>query len=247
MGIDPTEGITGWHRDARVREDRRTNNGAIEIIRLGREYWDEKLNCRAYTPDVQVCEYAAPIDAFEIGFVANILGRLYGGKDEDQCLCIMEVFPGPGKMTMRQMVDNGYTNFYIHQYYAEIVPTESKSVGWTATQNSLRDLWLKVSRHINKKRVKMRSPWLVEEYADARMNLTKLYPISPNNESGHGDRRRAFDLALWAGNRWDAEVERTNEPISTVPEGFKDWQYTDMTPDQIREGWGEAMDRLDWN
>ena len=241
MGIDPTLGRTGWNRYNRVKQDKMTNNGAIEIIRIGREFWDKEGKPQR-TPDTQVCEYAAPIDAFELGYVANLLGRLYAGVDEDQCQCILEVYPGPGGMTMRQLVDLGYVNLWKWQYYAELNAQQGKSVGWTATAKSVRDLWVKSSRHLILDRVRILSPFLIEEYGDARMNEVKGYAESISNESGHGDRMRAFNLALWAGNKWDMEVERTEERVST--QGAIDPQASDMTWEQITEAWETGLDRM---
>lgn len=241
MGIDPSLGRTGWNRFSRVKEDRKTNNGAIEIVKIGKEFWDKEGNPQR-TSDVQVCEFAAPIDPFELGFVANLLGRLYSGTEDDQCECILEVYPGPGGMTMRQLVDLGYTNLWRWQYYAELNPGAGKSIGWTATSKSVRDLWVKSSRHLVLKRVKIVSPFLVEEYADAKMNEAKGYAESISNEEGHGDRMRAFNLALWAANKWDMEIERTEEPVVTGP--AIDYQATDMSLEEIREKWGESLDRM---
>lgn len=240
-GIDPTLGRTGWSRANRVREDRKTNNGAIEIIRLGKEFYAADGTPQR-TPDVQVCEYAAPVDPFELGYVANLLGRLYAGDAEDQCECILEVYPGPGGMTMRQLVDLGYTNLWRWQYYADIEIGAANKSGWVASAKSLRDLWAKSLRHLVLRRVEVFSPYLVEEYSAARANDQKGYAESPNNESGHGDRMRAFNLALWAGNKWDMEVERTQEPVST--QKIVSYQCTDMTWEEIQEAWGQQMDRM---
>ena len=84
LGGDPTVGRTGWNRYNRSKEDSKTDNGALEIVMLGRR--NQGFN----EPDEQVAEYAAPIDAFELGYVANIMGRLYAGIDEDQCGVVLE-------------------------------------------------------------------------------------------------------------------------------------------------------------
>src|SRR5438105_4562479 len=77
VGVDPTVGITGWHRSLRTRDDHATDNGAIQVIRCG-------------NPDVQVAEYAAPVDAIELAPVVNLLGRLYGqGQEDGQALVII--------------------------------------------------------------------------------------------------------------------------------------------------------------
>ena len=242
MGVDPTLGRTGWSRYSRVKEDRRTNNGAIEIVRVGKDIILPD-GTPSRTPDIQVCEYAAPIDAFELGFVANILGRLYAGTEEDQCEAILEVYPGPGGMTMRQMVDLGYTNLWRWQYYADLMMGESK-VGWQATTKSVRDLWAKSARHLILRRVKIHSPFLVEEYADARMNDVKGYAESPNNDKGHGDRMRAFNLALWAGNKWDMDIERTKEDVTQAQQKVMDPQRSDMSMSQIMDQWNRQLDKM---
>lgn len=229
MGIDPTVGRTGWNRYDRVREDAKTDNGVIEIVRCGR-------NDR---PDVQVLEYAAPIDAFELGYVANLLGRLYAGTEDDQCKCIIEVYPGPGGMTLQQMLELGYTNHFKWEYYADSPATPTRSMGWHASSKTNRDLWVKASRHLNLKNAIIKSPFLVEEYADCRMNPDKQWAENPN---GHDDRVRAFNLAIWCANGWSINIERTQEKVSSAP--MTDWQRSDMTLDEIHDEWARAFDRM---
>jgi hypothetical protein len=36
IGVDPTVGRTGWNRYSRVKEDAKTDNGAIEVIKVGK-------------------------------------------------------------------------------------------------------------------------------------------------------------------------------------------------------------------
>ncbi|KKK58258.1 hypothetical protein LCGC14_3046250, partial [marine sediment metagenome] len=67
VGVDPTLGLSSWTRYARTRDDVDTDNGAIEVIKVG------KL-------DVQVAEYAAPINALDLAEAANAIGRLYKGR-----------------------------------------------------------------------------------------------------------------------------------------------------------------------
>lgn len=233
MGVDPALGRTGWSRYGRVKEDLKTNNGAIEIIRIGRNH----------SPDVQVCEFMAPVDAFELGVIANILGRVYAGMDEDgQCKCILETYPGPGGMTYRQMTELGYMNHWTWEYYADATVTPSKSIGWTATPKSLRDLWVKCSRHIILHNAIIRSPFLAEQYADARYNPDKGYAESPNNRdgTGHGDALRAFNLALWCARGWSMDAERTREPVTT--HAPIDPQFSDMTMDEVNDRWAMYID-----
>lgn len=229
VGIDPSVGITGWNRYSRVKDDRKTNNGVVEIIRLGKNG----------AQDSQVCEFAAPVDAADIGYVANTLGRLYHGTEEDQCLCIGEL-SGPGGITLRTMTECGYLNHWMWQYYGELVPVESRRVWWNATSNSLKDLWIKCSRHITLHKTIIRSPWLADEYADARYDAAKMYAYSSASTKGHGDRCRAFNLGLWAANGWSMDVERTTETVSTTPSVI-DPQSSDMTWENIEERWGLSM------
>ena len=93
MGVDASQGRTGWSRYNRTEDDSEIDNGAIEVIRLG----TGEPGHPGFTPDVQVAEYAAPIDPYDLATVANTMGRLYGGRNEDgQALAIIEVYPGPG-------------------------------------------------------------------------------------------------------------------------------------------------------
>ena len=59
VGVDPTLGLSSWTRYSRTRDDVDTDNGAIEVIRVGK-------------PDVQVAEYAAPINALDLAEAAKI-------------------------------------------------------------------------------------------------------------------------------------------------------------------------------
>lgn len=230
LGCDPSHGLTGWNRYARTKEDRKTNNGAIEVFRFSGE--------TAY----QVAEFASPNDAFEIGYIINVIGRLFAGREQDQCECILETYPGPGSMTLRQLVECGYTNLWKWARYADLQPGQTDTVGWSASNKSNRDLWTKASREIILGKVTVRSPFLVEEYADARFNVQKGYAENPNNNKGHGDRVRAANMALWAGFGWSMGVERTAEPVSDSRE--VNWAATDASYDQIMDEWSSTVDRL---
>lgn len=231
MGIDVAVGRTGWNRYSRVKDDNKTDNGAIEIIRMG----------RFGNPDVQVAEFAAPCDPFELGDIANMLGRLYSGTEEDQCKCIIEVQPGPGFGTLQRMLEAGYTNHFRWEYYADSPVSQTRGIafGWHASNRTNRDLWVKASRHINLRNAIVRSPFLVEEYADCRMNLDKNWAENPG---GHDDRVRAFNLAIWCANGWSMNVERTTEHVRQTAQEV-DWQATDMGYDEIRRSWADMLER----
>ncbi len=235
MGIDPTVGRTGWNRYNRSKEDSKTDNGAIEIFMLGRRH--SGMN----EPDEQVAEFAAPVDAFELGYIANIIGRLWAGREEDQCGTIIEVHPGPGTMTYRQMIELGYTNHFRWERYADTAVSPTKQLGWIATPTTNRDLWVKASRHLNLRNAVIRSHWLAEEYADCRMNPDKQYAENPG---GHDDRVRAANLCLWMANGWSLSIERTEEDVTpTTAEPFS-WQSSDCTLEEMEEGWERVMERI---
>lgn len=232
LGIDVTGGKTNWNRYDRTKEDVKIDNGAIEVIRMG----------KMGSADFQVAEYAAPVDPFELGDIANMIGRLYSGTEDDQAKCIIEVHPGPGFGTLQRMLEHGYTNHFRWEYYADSPASQTRglSFGWHASNRTNRDLWVKASRHINLKNAIVRSPFLAEEYADCRMNVDKGWAENPG---GHDDRVRAFNLAVWCANGWSMNIERTQETIRTTPNTV-DWQCTDMALDEIHGKWADLFDRL---
>ena len=249
QAIDPSVGITGWNRYSRVKSDWRTNNGAIEILRIGK---GTVANCQcshcrilceknpsAEMPDHQVAEWAGPVDAFEIGEIANIVGRLYAGTDEDQCKTIGEAYPGPGKMTVQRMMELGYMNHWRWERYADGPVEATHSFWWWANQNNNKDLWFKSSRYLCTRGVVIRSPWLVDEYANLRYNPAKEWA---ENHNGADDRARAMNLAIWCAKGWSVNLERTAEPVT---KGAKvDWQGSDMTAEDIYEEWTNRLERL---
>ena len=229
MGIDPTVGVPNWHRTLRTLDDAQVDNGAIEIIRVG----------SGTQPDIQVAEYAAPIDPEDLGVVANALGRLYGGSNEDgQCLSIIEVFPGPGLPTLRKMISLGYTNQYVWTYLDTLTPRRTQSLGWTATVKSVRDLWIRGTRLIHREGVRLNSPWLIEELTDAQMDLNKM--TAKAAYGSHDDRMRALLLALWAGHHWTLDVETEREPVTTG-DHIPPWQASDISASRMWDEWEERF------
>ncbi len=188
--------------------------------------------------DMQVAEFAAPVDAFDLAYVVNIMARLYAGEEDDSCKVIIEVFPGPGAGTLQTLMELGVTNLFHWEYYGDTPATPTRSLGWHASPRTNRDLWVKASRHMVLQQCIVRSPWLVEELADCRMNLERDYAENPG---GHDDRVRAFNLALWIANSWSMNIERTTEKVSTVAQ--VDWQHSDMSLEEIQSSWGDVFDR----
>lgn len=226
MGIDPSYGITGWSRSSRTDSDRKTDNGAIEIYRLdairipvmekGKPAFDSITKQPKWQfRDLQVAEYAAPIDAVELARVANILGRMYAGDAEDQCECILESFPGPGPLTLQELFRLDYMNLWHWEYIADGAATATKQVGWHASPRSVQLLWSRSRRHLMQRGAKILSPALVDEYANAVVDMEKM---SAKAAYGfHDDRLRASNLCFWAGHKWASDPERSYEPVTEKP------------------------------
>lgn len=239
LGIDPTFGRTGWNRWAKTEEDQSTDNGAIVIIRKGRP---------AGRPSVQVAEFAAPVDPFELAYIANILGRVYGQGDEDndhQAQIIHEGFPGPGPSFTRQIMELGYGNLWRWQYFADQTVKPTQSVGWQATDRTNQQLWAKCSRHLIKGGTIIRSPALAEEYADVVILPGKHWAASVSARR-HDDRVRAHCLALWAEQGWDVDFESTDEPViaDLSGQGPVEWAHTDMSAAEIHEAWNDRFEAM---
>ena len=229
MGIDPTVGIVSWNRQLRTRDDLRTDNGAIEILRVGRNG----------KPDVQVCEYAAPIDPEDLADVANVLGRLYSGNDDmGQCLCIIEVYPGPGLLTQRKMLNSlGYTNMFIWKYLDSMSVKLTTSLGWQASPKSVRDLWIRGTRHITKDQIRILSPYLAEELAHCEADDLKMTAKASSGK--HDDRVRAILMAIWAAHDWSFQVESQKVEVSTTKE--PDWQRSAISYDKMMDAWADRF------
>jgi hypothetical protein len=234
MGIDPTVGITNWDRTLRTEDDTKTDNGAIEIIKVG----------RMGKPDVQVCEYAAPIDPEDLADVANVLGRLYSGQsDDEQCLCIIEVYPGPGLLTLRKMINaHGYTNHFVWKYLDSMTTKPTNVLGWTASPKSVRDLWIRGSRHINRGGIIIRSDYFVEEMTDCVQDPIKM--AAKAAYGAHDDRMRALLMAVWAAHDWNSQIETDSHSRVEVGSVPTNWQQSDISSDRMFEQWEERFSEI---
>jgi hypothetical protein len=238
LGVDPSFGRTGWNRFSRLEEDLGTDNGAIVVLRRGKHG----------LPSVQVAEYAAPIDPFELAYIANIVGRVYGQGDEDtdhQAQIIHEGFPGPGPSFTRQIMDLGYGNLWRWQYFADLNVKPTQAVGWQATDRTNQQLWAKCSRHLIKGGTRMRSPALQEEYCDVVILPGKHWAASVSARR-HDDRVRAHCLALWAEQGWDMDFESTEEVVTTSPDldSVTEWAHTDMSAEEIHDAWNTRFEAI---
>lgn len=239
IGVDATQGRTGWSRYNRTEDDSAIDNGAIEVIKIGRG----EPGHPAFIPDVQVAEYAAPIDPYDLATVVNALGRLYGGRDEDgQALCIIEVYPGPGGPTQRTLQEKfGYTNLYRWQYLdTGEVKSNKMEYGWYSTKQSMQHLWTRGLRCFHRKQLVFKSPHLVEELADCEMDLVRLRGAAASG--GHDDRATACLLGVWAGHNWTFSVEPAVSRVETGP--TVDWQATDISSERMQSAWDERWEEL---
>lgn len=232
MGIDPTVGIVGWNRQLRTRDDVRTDNGAIEIIRKG----------KSGKPDIQVCEYAAPIDPEDLADVANFLGRMYAGNDDSgQCLCIIEVYPGPGLMTQRKMINSlGYFNMFVWKYLDSMSVRATTSLGWQSSPKSVRDLWIRGTRHISRDQVRVTSPFLAEELAHCEADELKMTAKASSGK--HDDRVRAFLMSIWALHDWSYQID--DNPSKVVEGKVPNWQASDISLDRMYDAWNDRFAEL---
>lgn len=227
LGLDPSVGITNWTRAGRTDNDHRTDNGAIEIFRVdafrlpvldseGKPVIDPQTKQPRYiTQDLQVAEYAAPVDAVEIARVANILGRIYGGDGMDsQCELILEVYPGPGMLTIQELLRLGYTNLWQWEYLDGVVEQTSR-IGWRSNQQTQRLLWFRARHHLMGRQVIVRSKALLEEYSNAVVDVDLARAKAAYGS--HDDRIQAASMAFWAGHSWAYDVESTVETVSESP------------------------------
>jgi hypothetical protein len=237
MGVDPSRGIVGWDRRLKKTDDNKIDNGVIQILRAG----------RSGHPDVQAAEYAAPIDAEDLGDVANAMGRLYAGNNEDgQALAIIEVWPGPGEPTQRRMVTKyGYTNLYTPIRYANTLTPERgrNTVGWVSNERSRRDLWTRGMKHIIQRKIRINSPFTIEEMADCQADDWMWTETARAKFGKHDDRVVALLLAIYAAHDWQWEDIDTMK-VEVSEGGPRNWQAMDITAEGLFDAWEERFAQI---
>jgi hypothetical protein len=257
MGMDPTQGITGWSRATRNPEDKKIDNGAIEVFQVDARRTqimkevpnpagrgkimvpdlDERKQPKYLYKDLQVAEFAAPCDAVELAQIANIIGRIYAGAEEDQCELIWESWPGPGILTTQELLRLGYGNLWMWEYI-DSVAEETNRMGWRSTRESQKLLWYRSRRHLMNKQAIIRSRHLLSEYANAEIDMDKMRARAAYGF--HDDRFQAANMCFWAGHSWCYDVERTDERVTTSPQQ----DYQRMAPDfnnfQSYSDWKQA-------
>ncbi len=234
VACDPSYGRAGWQRELRTEDDEKTDNCAIEVIRCG----------GGRHPDIQVAEYAAPIDAEDAAGVVNFLGRMYAGAGEDsQALAIIEVQPGPGLLTQRELINRfGYTNLFIWQHLDRMAVQQTLSYGWYSSRQSRQMLWIRGTRHINQAKVKINSPWLVEEMTDCVLDNFLSFTARAQFGS-HDDRMVAILLGIWAANEWNFE-NAPEEAAAAQDTNKPDYQRSDCSYEQMQDDWNERFAAL---
>lgn len=243
IGMDSSEGITGWTRGTRADDDYKTDNGVVEVFEIdgAKELlWDEEAERKEDRKhpgqrtkriplidkhtrqqavnyrDVQVAEFAAPCDAVEIARVANIIGRMYRGKEEDEAELIWEAFPGCGMLTTQELLRLGYSNLW-HWEYITDVAEETNRLGWRSGRESMKILWYRARRHLMQHKVVVRSKWLLDELAGAEIDLNKMRARAAYGM--HDDRLWSSAFCWWAGHEWrysedpETQVTDTETPI----------------------------------
>lgn len=232
VSVDPTVGRPGWSREFRTEADLDTDNAAIEVFRAG----------RGGQPDVQVAEYAAPVDAIDIAPIVATIGQLYAGSNEDgQALVIGEV-TGPGAVTLRELVDRfQYANLWQWTQWGSAQTRRTQQFWWYSSRSSNKDLWMRGLHHIQKYRVHLQSKWLVEEMADCIADAYLL--IGEARYGRHDDRVMAMLFNLWALHDWSTreELEPLERPVDTAA---PKWEASDISYDQMCQSWDDRIAEL---
>jgi hypothetical protein len=259
MGVDPTVGVLGWNRASRTDEDYKHDNAAIEVFRAGTwetiktitEQNDKQVETQQLRkrPDVQVAEWVGPMDAQDLAYVCNFIGRLFGGSHEDhQALAIIEVQPGPGWLTQREMHDKfGYENFYHWLKEGKnMLQRDTGALGWYSNFQNRRDLWTRSGGHLKRRNAILRSKWLVEEMVACTPDnfFAMTGRAARLGKSGlNDDRVVATMLSLWACNEWVIGQEPT-EPAALTNEAAADWQLSALSAEDMAALWEARMAEL---
>jgi hypothetical protein len=199
-GADPAVGIANWTRYTKSKYDSKRDNSALEIIRRG--FYDR--------PDVQVCEFAAPIFPQDFALYLYVLGRLYRGRSEERgCLMTIEI-NSHGRYTQEELIQRyDYINLYQRRRSDDGVTVDFTDLfGWRTDNTSIRELWAMGKKHIGDGRFVSRSNWLVTEMRqcqddDIRYKTTLLGARGKaKGGNKHDDRVYANMFALEGAHSW---------------------------------------------
>ncbi len=227
LGADPSVGITGWDRTLRSKDDVKADNAAVEVIRKG-------------SPDVQVAEYAAPIDAYELAKVINFLGRMYCGANEDgQALACIEM--NIGWATQTELINKyGYMNLPPWRKEGGLTPHITPQFGWYSNRSNRRDLWIKGMRHINMRAIQLNSAPLIEEMTDCTWDNFLSMSTARAIYGSHDDRVVALLIAVWYAHEWSLEWAPT-ETAPAQESNLPDYQASGMTAEEMSEEFDERV------
>lgn len=249
IACDPAQGITGWDRSA-PQDDEGNDNTAISVWRIGsreEKRVDDagKVKIVTIPTDFQVAEYAAPVDFEAAAHMINALGRLYRGNGRmGVAHCIIEVYPGPGWMVEKTLISKyGYMNFYQPKYIDTMIPQTGKGIGWTATRESVRNLWISGSRHLNTGSVVIRSPWLLDEMKTT--DPIRFMSYTSEAQSGfHDDRLRSMMLATWAAHDFSSIIRPQVKTRVERGEKTPSWQASAVTSDNMWDAWEKRFKEI---
>jgi hypothetical protein len=237
VSVDPTVGIPGWNRQLRTKDDLHTDNAAIEVFRR---------------PGIQVAEFAAPIDVYDLAGICNYVGKMYAGNSEDgQALMGIEVYPGPGWQVQTELVQKyGYQNFPPWLVMGKgMTQMPTGKFGWYSTKSTRVDLWTRCTSLLQRREVVLRSPWLIDEMADCTPD--SFYAITGRARNGlHDDRVVSTLLNIWWLNEWSLDPEPTDRDTreSTTPLNYQamacDESGRAITASSLNEDWDDLASRL---
>ena len=142
-------------------------------------------------------------------------------------------------MTQREMMSRyNYQNMYVWQYLDGAATRRSTYFGWQATPDNNKALFLKCLRHIDKMLIEIRSPWLVDEFADCTSDWVKAQLRAKWGR--HDDRVRAFFLAIWAAHSWtsfqdtyEAHADEGKRPVNLAATDISSEQMEQVISDSI--------------
>lgn len=239
LGVDTAPGIPGWTRRMPQTGDRTKDNMAIEVIEVG--FGGE--------PDEQVAEFLAPIDYIAGAPIVNWLGRLYRGRDEEMCECVVETGPTSGEALQERLLNEfGYYNLYRKANMATYA--HSTSYGWVPNERSRLDLWYRTRPHISfAKRVKTgvidpdtgkpleavrvkfvaRSRYLVDTEM-RNCEIDRKLMTAKAAFGFHDDAIRALQMAIYVAHDWQHYGEGSDTDAESKPRDARpDYQCSDMT------------------
>jgi len=260
IGVDPTMGILGWNRAMRTDEEEAHDNAAIEVYRRG--FWRNveqevkdaegkpvKRTVPVKQPDVQVAEWVGPLDAEDLAYVCNFVGRMYAGaSEEQQALMAIEISPGPGWLTQRVLNSQyGYERF--PPWLVEgnnMIQRDTGKRGWISNSHTRRDLWIRGAGHIKRRNVIIHSKALVEEMVACKPDnfLALTARAKRTGVAGLNDDRVVASLiALWFCNEWEIGAEPT-EPAPRTDISTPDWQLSAVSAEDVAELWENRLAEL---